>query len=141
MKEMDNTVKTDIIKEKEINYTEYQFFNQLVHTRFIIKLIFLFLILSLALQIYIYLLLKNNFMLKDREFHISEFAINSSPMLGLLGTFFSISLLLGQDSNNISGVLIDGFFDAVMTTILGISFYLISFYLKIFIYPKIEFNE
>ena len=62
-------------------------------------------------------------------------------MFGLLGTFLSIALLLNKENGNIADVLIKNFYDAVMTTIIGIIFYIINFYLKIYIYPSIKSND
>jgi len=122
-------------------YTNYQLFNQLNQSRIVIKVIFLFLILSLSIQIYIYFLSLFNTYLDEKYFHFSELSINASPMLGLLGTFISISILLGKESDTLNNTLINGFFDAVITTIIGITFYLISLYLKAYIYPKIKTND
>jgi len=80
--------------------------------------------------------------LTEIDFHNAEWNINTSPMFGLLGTFFSIAILLAHsDSRDISALLINNFFDAVMTTIIGIIFYIINFKLKTVIYPSIKFNE
>lgn len=113
-------------------------FKDLNKSNIVIKIIYLFLILSLAQQVYLFFCIKVKFILDIYDFHKSEWSINVAPMFGLLGTFFSMAMLLNENTENIDTVLIKNFFDAVMTTIIGIIFYIINFYLKISIYPKIS---
>ena len=122
---------------QEDNSLRYEAFRDLNKSNLIIKLIYLFLILSLCQQVYLYLRSKFNCLLDIFDFHRSEWAINVAPMFGLLGTFFSMAMLLNANNENIDTALIKNFFDAVMTTIIGIIFYIINFYLKISIYPQI----
>lgn len=138
-----NTLKKNniVTNENILVLEEYTFFSDLESSHIFIKIIYIFLIFSLALQFYLYFISKEGYLLKEREFHLSELAINASPMLGLLGTFFSIAILLEKNDAGLSLTLISGFFDAIMSTIIGIIFYLINFYLKVIIYPKIDFND
>ena len=93
-------------------------------------------------QLYLYWLAKQKKQLTEIDFHNAEWNINTAPMFGLLGTFFSIAILLSNSGNtDISTVLLGNFFDAVMTTIIGIIFYIINFKLKITIYPFVKFND
>ena len=125
-------VKTKV--EKNIGY---ELFKDLRNSNIAIQLIYLFLILTLVQQIYLFLLSKFKYFLNIFDFHKSEWAINVAPMFGLLGTFFSMAILLNANNENIDTALIKNFFDAVMTTIIGIIFYIINFYLKVSIYPRI----
>ena len=121
----------------EIEENGYKLFSDLLKSNVVIKLIYIFLILTLVQQIYLFLLSKFDCFLDIFDFHKSEWAINVAPMFGLLGTFFSMAILLNADNENIDTALVKNFFDAVMTTMIGIIFYIINFYLKVFIYPRI----
>jgi len=123
--------------EREIKNNDYQPFKDLLKSNIVIKLIYLFLTLTLVQQTYLFLLSKFDYFLDVFDFHKSEWAINVAPMFGLLGTFFSMAILLNGNNENIDTALIKNFFDAVMTTMIGIIFYIINFYLKVSIYPKI----
>jgi len=129
---IDNKVKESIT---------YEPFKDLTNSNIAIKIIYLFLILTLMQQIYLFLLSKFDHFLSIFDFHKSEWAINVAPMFGLLGTFFSMAILLNANSENIDTALIKNFFSAVMTTMLGIIFYIINFYLKISIYPRITIEN
>ncbi len=106
----------------------YVAFHDLNTSNLIIKIIYFFLILSLSQQVYLFLRSKFNCFLDIFDFHRSEWAINVSPMFGLLGTFFSMAMLLNANNENIDTALVKNFFDAVMTTIIGIIFYIINFF-------------
>ena len=61
-----------------------------------------------------------------------EFLINAPPMLGVLGTIFSLAYFMQQskgDISNISDLLRGGFYDASLTTIIGVIVYLINLFL------------
>jgi len=128
----------NIIKENKPVEIGYKLFNDLLKSNIIIIFIYLFLIYTLTQQLYLYWLAKQKKQLTEIDFHNAEWNINTAPMFGLLGTFFSIAMLLSNSDNiDISTVLLGNFFDAVMTTIIGIIFYIINFKLKITIYPYI----
>ena len=132
----------NITKEKESITPTYKLFNDLLKSNIIIIFIYLFLIYTLTQQLYLYWLAKQKKQLTEIDFHNAEWNINTAPMFGLLGTFFSIAILLSNSGNtDISTVLLGNFFDAVMTTIIGIIFYIINFKLKITIYPFVKFND
>ncbi len=127
-----------IVESKiKIKENRYELFRDLLKSNMVIKLIYIFLILTLVQQIYLFLLSKFDYFLDIFDFHKSEWAINVAPMFGLLGTFFSMAILLNGNNENIDTALIKNFFDAVMTTMIGIIFYIINFYLKVSIYPRI----
>jgi hypothetical protein len=131
-----------IRKEKIEEEQGYKIFYDLKNSNVIILIIYLFLIYTLARQIYLFYLVKQGNRLNEIDFHNAEWNINTAPMFGLLGTFFSIAILLSNSGNkDISTLLLGNFFDAVMTTIMGIIFYIINFKLKIDIYPLVKFNE
>lgn len=124
-------------KKEDLSINQYIWFKDLSNSLLIIKVIYIFLIYSLAQQIYIFCLTLSGYKLDISYFHKSEWSINVAPMFGLLGTFFAIAISL-NNNGNLDEVLTENFFDAVMTTIIGIVFYTINFYLKIYIYPKID---
>lgn len=69
-------------------------------------------------------------------FHLSDWAINSPPILGVLGTITSFAMLMNSD--DIQKVFADNFFNAAITTIIGGVFYTINLFLKIRILPRIK---
>ena len=140
MKHGKNRIENNITKNIVIpKNQEYIFFERLLNSGIVIIIIYLLLIFSLFQQLYIFFLAKKNFNLSEIYFYKSEWSINVAPMLGLLGTFFSISILLNNNNGeNLSKILIQNFFNATMTTIIGIVFYIISLYLKIYIVSSIE---
>ena len=70
-------------------------------------------------------------------FHLSDWAINTPPILGVLANLVSFSLLLSRNEN-IQSVFSGYFFQAVITTLIGGVFYIINLALKIIIHPRIE---
>ncbi|HFU76365.1 MAG TPA: hypothetical protein ENK66_08985 [Arcobacter sp.] len=122
--------------------TEYVPFFDLMRSNLLILIIYGLLVYTLAKQTCLYLLSKYESALTEIDFHRAEWNINTAPMFGLLGTFFSIAILLNNaGGEDISVKLLENFFDAVMTTIIGIIFYIINFKLKISIYPLVKFND
>jgi len=141
-KQIEKIVDKDIYRKNlDEKNDKYLFLKDFKKSNPIIFIIYIFLIFTLVQQFYLFLLQQTKNKLYEKEFHIAEWNINTAPMFGLLGTFLSIALLLNAGSDNISTVLIENFFDAVMTTIIGIIFYIINFYLKTYIYPSIKFND
>lgn len=66
------------------------------------------------------------------SFYYDELLINSSPMLGVLGTIFSLAYFMRQsegDVGSISELLKGGFYDASLTTIIGGVVYLTNLFL------------
>lgn len=129
-----------IIEQEPI--TGYVPFFDLMKSNLLILIIYGLLVYTLAKQICLYILSKYESALREIDFHRAEWNINTAPMFGLLGTFLSIAILLNNaGGEDISVKLLDHFFDAVMTTIIGIIFYIINFKLKISIYPLVKFND
>jgi hypothetical protein len=79
----------------------------------------------------------NNFFDKY-AFHLSDWAINTPPIFGVLANLVSFSLLLARSDGDMSKVFGDYFFEAVTTTLIGGIFYTINLALKIIIHPSIE---
>ena len=88
----------------------------------------LILILSISLRPFVY----RNFLFQSGHkipSNYEEFLINAPPMLGVLGTIFSLAYFMQQskgDVGNISELLRGGFYDASLTTLIGGTVYLIN---------------
>ena len=107
-------------------------------TNYLITSIYILLIITLNTQVTLFLY---TFFLKNKAsyyyYHLSDWAINTPPILGVLGTIISFALLMEQaKSSDIQKVFADGFFDAAITTVIGGIFYTINLALKIRIYPR-----
>jgi hypothetical protein len=86
----------------------------------------------------IYTIFLNKFEFIDRYvFHISDWAINTPPILGVLANLVSFSSLLSRGVG-IQSIFSDYFFQAVITTLIGGLFYMINLALKIVIHPRID---
>lgn len=123
-----------ILEEKNDNKIEKEENNNPL-----IQTIYLLMILTLNVQISIFI-----YAYSEKEpihqafFHLSDWAINSPPMLGVLGTILSFALLVGNmDDGNILDVFTESFFDAAITTIIGGLIYVFNLLLKVKIYTKI----
>lgn len=98
------------------------------------------LIAGLAIQLFltIYTLFLQKIAVFDKYvFHLSDWAINTPPILGVLANLVSFSLLLSQ-VGDIQSMFSGYFFQAVITTLIGGVFYIINLALKIIIHPRIE---
>jgi len=106
----------------------------------LIETIYLLMILTLNVQLSIFIYAYSEKEQIDKAFfHLSDWAINSPPMLGVLGTILSFALLVGNmDDGNILDVFTKSFFDAAITTIIGGLIYVFNLLLKVKIYTKIE---
>jgi len=102
----------------------------------------IYFLLVIALWIQIYLFLKTfskSSNLNQIHFHFSDWAINAPPILGVLGTIISFSLMVSNSKDgNVQDVFNLHFFDAAITTILGGFVYVLNMLLKsrIFLYIK-----
>lgn len=129
------------IKNKKTFNTEKTISNKTKKgDNFLIKIIYLLLILALNIQIALFIY---TFTAKKGVsiyfFHLSDWAINSPPILGVLGTIISFAMLMNSD--DIQKVFSDNFFSAAITTIIGGMFYTINLFLKIRIFPCINKNK
>lgn len=125
----DKEIRKEIQKEKDKED----------RTGFINSIYFL-LVMALAVQMFLFFKTFS----KDREltqihFHLSDWAINAPPILGVLGTIISFSLMVSNSKDgNIQDVFNLYFFDAAITTILGGFVYVLNMLLKsrIFLFIK-----
>jgi flagellar motor component MotA len=91
---------------------------------------------QLAIFIYAY---SQKEKISETYFHLSDWAINSPPMLGVLGTIISFALLVGNmEEGNIQDVFTKSFFDAAITTIIGGLIYVFNLLLKVKIHTHIR---
>jgi hypothetical protein len=107
---------------------------------FLQNLIYLLMILALntQLSIFIYTCFHKG-KIGVVYFHLSDWAINSPPMLGVLGTIIAFALLVGNMENgNIQDVFTKSFFDAAITTIIGGLIYVFNLLLKVKIYTRVK---
>lgn len=67
--------------------------------------------------------------------YASEWAINASPVLGVVGTIFSFGIVVSNlsDLSSLSTVFKENFGNAALTTIVGGSVYVFNLFLNIFI--------
>lgn len=137
--DIQEVANSPVLSDAAVNnaFYSYNFFADLKDCNVLIKLVYLCLLFTLTQQVYILLCRLAGGELSDRIYYRSEWSINCAPMLGLLGTFFSLAVMLtGNESSNVGNKLLENFFDAVMTSMVGIIFYVICFYLKIYIYSE-----
>lgn len=118
-----------ISKEKDSNEKESNFY-----------FYFICAIIYVSLFVQTYLFMKSIFEnVNHRDFYTSEWAINSSPMLGVLGTIVAFSLLMGSSEGaNIKDLFSEHFFEAAITTILGGVVYVINLMLGIQINARVS---
>lgn len=118
--------KLNIVKKEKNNY--------------LIEIIYALMTLALNTQlaIFIYVILEKE-KVSETYFHLSDWAINSPPMLGVLGTIISFALLVGtMKEGNIQDVFTKSFFDAAITTIIGGLIYVFNLLLKVKIHTHIR---
>lgn len=111
----------DIIDSKKYNYGN-------------ILIYFIYFLLSVSLSFQVTLLKIDKSKVKVNHLYISDWAINSAPILGVLGTVVSFSMLVGSShTDSIQEVFKDSFFNAAITTILGGFIYVLNLFMNIFI--------
>jgi hypothetical protein len=110
---------------------------------FVIKLIYILIWIALWMQtslLFFSLFCKNLGIIKDYYFHIVDTALNSPPILGVMGTIYSFAIYTTELDN--TSDLIEGFkssfFDAAFTTIIAGFIYVINLYFKIIILKEKE---
>jgi len=105
---------------------------------FVIKLIYILIWFALWMQtslLLFSLFCKELGIFKKYYFHIVDTALNSPPILGVMGTIYSFAIYttkLNSTSDLIAGFK-SSFFDAAFTTIIAGFIYLINLYFKIII--------
>lgn len=114
---------------KEVSFLKY-----ILDTNFMILFIYMMLIIALNFQfsILLYIRYKKTKEISKVFFDVSDWAINTPPIIGVLGTIISFSILVAQ-SADIQESFSKSFFDAALTTIAGGLIYSINLFLKIFI--------
>jgi len=132
--ELENKNQVILDENKEVGFFVY-----LLDTNFMILFIYIMLIVALNFQLSILLYIKYK---KTREidkvfFDVSDWAINTPPIIGVLGTIISFSVLVAQ-SGDIQESFTKSFFDAALTTIAGGLIYSINLFFKIFIIKHIK---
>lgn len=126
-KKIEESVK-DVLKVKEEKN------NFLINA--ILGLMIIALNTQLAIFIYAY---SQKEKISETYFHLSDWAINSPPMLGVLGTIISFALLVGtMKDGSIQEIFTKSFFDAAITTIIGGLIYVFNLLLKVRIYTRIK---
>lgn len=100
------------------------------------------LILSISVQLflafYVIFLCKNKIF--DRYiFRISDWAINTPPILGVLANLLSFALMLSKGGKTVEALFSSNyFFEAIVTTLIGGLFYIFNLALNIVIQPYFE---
>ena len=107
---------------------------------YLINTIYLLMIIALNTQLAIFVYAyREKEKITETYFHLSDWAINSPPMLGVLGTIISFALLVGtMKEGNIQDVFTKSFFDAAITTIIGGLIYVFNLLLKVKIHTHIR---
>ncbi len=136
------------LKEKQICHQEildkYNFLddkNTVVHTNnVLIYIIYILLAIVLNSQVTLYFYTRNSLDKLDKlYFYLSDWSINSAPILGVLGTIMAFALLVSNSqTENIAELFGKYFFDAAITTLLGGFIYIFNLWLNIYIQPKIK---
>lgn len=105
--------------------------------------IFIILILTLSTQLSLLLYIRfEKKSIRYCSFLVSDWAVNSPPIFGVLGTIISFALLMEQTKTiPIEQAFTEGFFDAAITTVIGGCFYSINLFLTVFIHPHIKKND
>lgn len=118
--------------------TDHEMLSAFTDSNLAILVIYLLLTLTLTNIIYIHRIPKA-VSLSEGHYYAIEFSTNAGPALGLMGTFYSIaSILNGNNASVVANTLLNSFFDAILTTFVGLVVYLIGNYLKAVIYPRIN---
>lgn len=120
--------------EKDKGFIDY-----ILDTNYLILFIYFLIIMALNFQVSILVYLKlGNIEKLDKEFEdIVDWTINTPPILGVLGTIISFSILVAQNGDIQEGFS-KSFFEAALTTIAGGFIYTLNMFLKIFIAKHIS---
>jgi hypothetical protein len=109
-----------------------------------IPVIYGLLIIGLAVQIfltiYTTLWLKENPKFEQHIFYISDWAVNTPPILGVLANLISFAMMLSKHGGKIQAFFGGYFYEAVITTLIGGVFYIINLALAAWIIPRLENN-
>ena len=105
---------------------------------FLIYIIYIIIFISLFSQLMLFFLKSSN----KTAFYISEFNLNAPATLGILGTILSFAIVASMSKDgNIQSLFLANFFNAVITTALGVTVYILNLFLNIYIAPRINFKS
>jgi len=129
---------------KECNEDIVKYFNPSIQeikkepsnsSNFLIYIIYIVIFISLQSQLTLFF----SKCKKKISFSISEFNINAPATLGILGTIISFAILASSSvGGNIQELFLKNFFNAVITTALGVTVYIVNLFLNIYIVSRIE---
>jgi len=144
-KELENRKKEvkKIHKKKiEKDYGLTDLVNEVLDSNYLILTIYFLLILALNAQFSMFLLtvFKRDIIFDEVFSDISDWAINSAPILGVMGTIISFAILVSL-GGDIQESFSKYFFDAAITTILGGMIYVLNLFWKIQIFTHIKFSR
>jgi len=116
------------IEDKDVNINS--------KSDFLIYIIYIIIFISLFSQLMLFFLKSSN----KTAFYISEFNLNAPATLGILGTILSFAIVASMSKDgNIQSLFLANFFNAVITTVLGVTVYILNLFLNIYISPRIKF--
>lgn len=103
-------------------------------------------LLILGLSIQVYLTLYTLWLPKSASFdryvfHLSDWALNTPPILGVLANLLTFALTVSNGTEAIQSLFSEYFFEAVVTTLIGGLFYVINLALKVIIQSRIDSLE
>ena len=144
-KELENRKKEvkKIHKKKiEKDYGLTDLVNEVLDSNYLILTIYFLLILALNAQFSMFLLtvFKRDIIFDEVFSDIADWAINSAPILGVMGTIVSFAILVSL-GGDIQESFSKYFFDAAITTILGGMIYVLNLFWKIQIFTHIKFSR
>lgn len=134
---MDTNHSMEKENSQNITFLEYVF-----DTNYMIIFIYMLLILAVNFPISTVLYIKFGKIdkLDNVFFDITDWSINTPPILGVLGTIIAFALLVAQ-GGNIQDAFSRAFFDAALTTIAGGLIYTLNLALKIYIFKYMSLKE
>jgi len=134
---MDTNHSMEKENSQNITFLEYVF-----DTNYMIIFIYMLLILAVNFPISTILYIKFGKIdkLDNVFFDITDWSINTPPILGVLGTIIAFALLVAQ-GGNIQDAFSRAFFDAALTTIAGGLIYTLNLALKIYIFKYMSSKE
>jgi len=149
-----------VVENNEYQYSlletiksRYIFFDYLLkNNNKVIPLIYLIVLITFLLQVILLSLsnsyqMLNNYLTEKKLDSIflysSEWAVNAPPVLGVIGTIYAFSMVVGnlQDMSSLSTVFKDNFSNAALTTIIGGSVYCLNLMINIFIAKNLALEK
>jgi hypothetical protein len=111
----------DCFTGESVSYKFIDIFKSQIGTDYLFDIIYFLLFLCLLVQSWLFFyVVYSGRTLESKYFYISDWAINSSPLLGVLGTIASFSALVSNSQHEeISEIFSKYFFLAAITTLVG----------------------